>query len=953
MVGCSSKKGMKHKQDKDLDEKEYNFYQNLTSRYNILHNARLMLDEEQTKISSGKKANYQIRQDVFDDPEEQQIFHEMMDSVIRKTYKIINDKTESKYIDEAYLLIGRANYLKGAFYNATEYFTYLIRYTENKDKYLPIAYAWKSRALHQTGKHEQASLASDSALLFMAESKKPLAFVHATKANSLIVIGKEENAIPHLERAVERTKNSKDRYRWTLLLAQLYAEKQDRTNALKRYTRISRANVPFDMAFEAGIQAATWQAALHENVESKVKPLQKMLREGKNDGFQDQIYHQIGLVYLQAEKDSIAVDFFNRSLQQESGNAYQATDTYMVLADHYFKNKKYSRAQSYYDLVASTIPADYTNVDRIRRKLTQMSELTKLYEEITWQDTLLHLAALSPAERDTTITIYAQKNVAEILKQKQQENAKAQSTKRAQATTSTNNRLAQHNTLAMMQQTTYSGDKFYFNNPDAMSLGESEFRRRWGNRELVDDWRFNAQARQNTIPTATAQTEEENQAEKNEEIDEATLLQAEKNRYTETLPKTQEDIDGANSTVHDNLLSIANIYRDYARDDQEAALAFEQFLLRFPNTEEGPYAYYSLYRLYDGLDDAKSAEYKNRLISLFPESIHARVAQDPHYLDKMNKEKLVLDREFEKIFTHYTGRNYAEVVEESDQILTKGFTNEKLLAQIDYLKTLAIGHIGNVKDFTVALEYITSQYPQDSLVTPLATEHLAYLKNHPDQFLDTLSALQNLDAERIAFIDEPTMTPWPELVINRNYRTSVAIAKKEPEKKEERVATGKLNRVEGTNTSLIQKEISIGTISARPDLVSKVNVELGPNDFRDQNLLPDTATYYFVINVMQPTANLAPSRYGIGQFNRSRYARASITHQLSRINNENQLVYIGTFGTYASAKEYESRIRPMLGEIMKIPQENYNIFVITKELLETLTDGTKIDQYHEMYSEQP
>src|SRR5690606_8850342 len=30
----------------------------------------------------------------------------------------------------------------------------------------------------------------------------------------------------------------------------------------------------------------------------------------------------------------------------------------------------------------------------------------------------------------------------------------------------------------------------YFNNPDAVGMGQSAFRRQWGNRELMDNWRF-------------------------------------------------------------------------------------------------------------------------------------------------------------------------------------------------------------------------------------------------------------------------------------------------------------------------------------------------------------------------------------------------------------------------------------------------------------------------------
>ena len=102
----------------DQDSLKTDFFENLTSKYNILYNANLMLDAERKAIFQATDKNYQVRLSVFDEPTANGDPHKAMDSLIQKAYKVVNLKQESKYINDAYFLIGRANYFKGSYYTA-------------------------------------------------------------------------------------------------------------------------------------------------------------------------------------------------------------------------------------------------------------------------------------------------------------------------------------------------------------------------------------------------------------------------------------------------------------------------------------------------------------------------------------------------------------------------------------------------------------------------------------------------------------------------------------------------------------------------------------------------------------------------------------------------------------------------------------------------------------------
>jgi len=122
---------------------------------------------------------------------------------------------------------------------------------------------------------------------------------------------------------------------------------------------------------------------------------------------------------------------------------------------------------------------------------------------------------------------------------------------------------------------------------------------------------------------------------------------------------------------------------------------------------------------------------------------------------------------------------------------------------------------------------------------------------------------------------------------------------------------------------------------------------------RDLRLLPDSATYYFVIHVLHPTVNLAPSRLGIGQFNRSKYAGNPISHQVKSITGESQLIYIGPFMSYEEVKQYQIQLGQQLEQVMKVPSDVYETFVITEDKFGTLSDFESVEEYTKQYERQP
>ncbi|MDB5149085.1 MAG: hypothetical protein JWQ57_3105, partial [Mucilaginibacter sp.] len=111
----------------------------------------------------------------------------------------------------------------------------------------------------------------------------------------------------------------------------------------------------------------------------------------------------------------------------------------------------------------------------------------------------------------------------------------------------------------------------------------------------------------------------------------------------------------------------------------------------------------------------------------------------------------------------------------------------------------------------------------------------------------------------------------------------------------------------------------------------------------------DSSNYYFVINVASGTTNLASTRFGVGQFNRTRYTRSEVIHHVKNAGDNNQLIYVGRFYSLADARDYARTIIPLLPDIMKVPRDKYSFFIITKENLDKLATQSILDSYFDYY----
>src|SRR5690606_5086920 len=326
-------------------------------------------------------------------------------------------------------------------------------------------------------------------------------------------------------------------------------------------------------------------------------------------------------------------------------------------------------AKLYYDSVGMVLPVDFPNAGEVQRKVANLDDLIVQLRVVAHQDSLQYLAGLTEAERQVAIDSLISRRWAAYQAEKT-EVTKEQS---AQPT-----RFSPFDDM-LAATPTYTDNRFYFNNPDAMGMGQAEFRRRWGNRQLKDNWRFSDMAGGGAMAAVAAGTPEVDAAplEDTVEVDSAAWAAELRQAYLDELPDTEEKIAASDTLIHGALMQIGNSYRDELRDDEAAIRTYEELLTRYPATADAPLLYYNLYRLYTDIDAAKAAYYREKLLADFPDSRYSAIIRDPMYLIKLEQEQRVLDQAYETAYTYYTEQQYPEVIDEVTRILDNGAGREQ------------------------------------------------------------------------------------------------------------------------------------------------------------------------------------------------------------------------------------------------------------------------------------
>ncbi len=712
-------------------------YHNVTSRFNILFNGTESFKKGMLTLETTYKDNYNEILPIFlyNNIDQLSSINGDMDRAIKKATKLVsmhsittkpeldekktlttkqrefyNKNEYNKWVDDAYLLMGKSHFYKQEYPKASETFQYILSNYPN-DPTVYEAKIWLARLAILKGRKKEAED-------LIATLEKDIEFpkglnsaLYATKAEMAFKAENYQETISMLKKALEFERKRYYKQRYNFILAQLYQKIQQFTTASKYYNEVIKLNPPYEMTFNARINMALTFESGKGSRKDIEKQLQKMLRDDKNIEYQDQIYYAWGNLYLKSGEKEKAIEYYKKSAALGKSNTSQLAITYLTVADIYYEKPEFVLAQSYYDSAVGIITADYPGYQLIYAKSISLTNLVEHLNTVELEDSVQYLAKL-PKDR-----IYALiDNIISNEKQAEEESRRMEQEKQLQDNFVTQQKY---------ELQTNKGSSWYFDNPTSLNLGRQEFRRVWGPRKLEDNWR-----RKNKSSVANenlASSEEEREAE------EGISPKGQGNKYSrdfylKNIPFTDSALKASNQRIKNSLFEIGNIYYTDLKDYKKAESSYEELIRRYPKNENELQAYYKLYSIGKETENAELvSKYRQKIVREYPNSNYAKVLSDPDYFKKLEAQERKYRELYSGAYDLFENRQFAQVAQISRKALAER-PDDELAPYFAYLMVISEGVRKDTVEFINDLQAYVVKYPEAEVVSNV-TQLISYLQS--------------------------------------------------------------------------------------------------------------------------------------------------------------------------------------------------------------------------------
>ena len=726
-------------------------YHDITSHYNAYFNANEKLKGVYLSLDKAHKDNYKdiIAPFTYSDPKEAGAMGADLDDVEKRCTQSVQLHKISNWADDHFLLMAKANYIKGDYGKAQNFLKYLT--TEYKNG---VDYVKERKKMGKTAKptlkkkpakkpkfvqklDEKGNLvltkvderphyswwihepARAEALLWLAKTysadKKYTEaaaviqyarsddkfyadldkYIEITDAENLLRQKNYRDAIIPLEKFIGMTKRKKERLRPIFILAQIYELQGNNAKAAYYYKEVLKNRPGYDMEFYAKLNHAKLGRKSGGSNEEIKKLLAKMSRDGKYKDFLDQICYELGEIVLSENNRADARKDFRKSIKFSTSNADQKALSFLALAQMDYEEEIYVSAKHYYDSTLLSMAKTDTGYNGVEKRAKTLEKLVAAINTIYTEDSLQRIARMSEGDRRKFINklITAQEREAELNSDQK----------------STNGDFVKPPSSNSATNTSEGEGTFYFYNTIARSAGYNEFIKKFGRRKLEENWRRKDKA--SATPDATADSDSTKS--KTGAKDSTTAVEAgsDMEKMLVAVPLTPDKLQKSNEKLIDAYYAMGTAYKDDLESYRKATNAFEDLNKRFQKHKLQLESYYQLYLLYTRTKNPTKADYyRNIIISDYPNSIIAKSLQDPNFLVELKKKENALSYYYESAYNDYASGMYASVEKKCLEVDVQ-FKENKMRAKFDLLNAMALSKENRLDDFVQALNKIIGKYP--------------------------------------------------------------------------------------------------------------------------------------------------------------------------------------------------------------------------------------------------
>ncbi len=608
------------------------------------------------------------------------------------------------FIHNAWLLMGRSQYMNGDFGGAATTFGYIAKHFPWLPEVVTEAKIWQARSHAAQGWLYEAEDLLRRIPYDKLENKELKADYALAQASLLTRRGEYEKAIPFIRDAAEAAGGTQSRRLW-FLLGQVAQKAGQRQEAYEAYRKAgSGITTPYRAKLNARIQQS--EVYPGGDFRKEIKALEGMGRYARNEEYLDQIYYAIGNIWLSQADTVPALENYRKAVALSTRDGIEKAVAQIALANLCFELGKYVEAQPAYSEGLAKVGETWPDYARLQRRSEVLNELAEYAATVELQDSLLELVALPPQE---------QMRVAERLAREARKAAREEQGSQQPPIAQTE--LPEGNAAAPAAYSLASNDdSWYFYNRELKEAGKKAFQQRWGKRRLEDDWR-----RSNKTTLSTDYTEDdaeipdesgENKNDEKRNAEQKEMTPTSPDYYLAQIPNTPEQKEKSLEQVDNGLFNMGLILKDRLDDPRAARRSLKELITRFPDSPNRLEALHNLYLIAALLgEEEELAAMAAQIVESYPDSPLAAELADGNHIQRLRQMQAEEAGRYEAAYEAYL----ADENEKLHTIVEKmesDYPTSALMPRFVLLDALSAATQGDEEHFRERLNQLLSRWPE-------------------------------------------------------------------------------------------------------------------------------------------------------------------------------------------------------------------------------------------------
>ena len=605
-------------------------------------------------------------------------------------YKLwLQSEEFNAYMSLAWIRLGEAEFHKGDFLGAVSTFNYIIRHYQNDPDMIAQCQLWIARAYAEMGWQYEAEDMLNRVQID-ALSRQHAKLYAAVKADVLLKGQHYHEALPFVKLAIPHEQRKIYRPRFAYVLGQLYEMEGKKEEALQSYKSVVRMAPTNEMEFNARLRMAELGG------KNSIRQLRTMTKQSKFKDRLDQIYGAMGNIYLTNKDTAQALEMYELAIEKATQAGAPKAAVLVRAGDIYYEQRAYVKAQPCYREAVTILTTEHEQYARIQKRSEVLDELIVSYTQAQLQDSLQRLGHMTEEEQRAIVD----KIIADLIQAEQEDSIRQVQEARELAHGDSGPRSV--NTANMLGGGGAQAAEWYFYNPQLIKQGQQEWRRRWGNRPLEDNWR-----RQNKQVTASFSDETYEEGTDSLALaGDSTLMRPKQETdthkpeyYLQQIPRTAEDYALSDSLWREAMVALYYIYRDRLEDPslaEETLRALEERFASHPS-----------------------------VLAIHEDEALRALRHDEAYIARMQRMLAEQDSLYAATYRAFTKGQYAEV-KANKQYAQQEYPQSTLMPRFLFLNAIAVARTEGQEPFMAQLQQLVENYGSTELGT-MAKDMLAMM----------------------------------------------------------------------------------------------------------------------------------------------------------------------------------------------------------------------------------